>query len=53
MARNGLDRDCPAEIRWERGLVVRWVWRKRKHGKREGVLAVELKKFLLKIKYYL
>lgn len=40
LARNGLGGDCPAEIRWERGLVVRWVWRKRKHGKREGVLAV-------------
>lgn len=30
----------PAEIRWGRGLVVRRDWRKRDHGKREGVLAV-------------
>lgn len=29
LARNGLGRDCPAEIRWGRGLVVRRDWWKR------------------------
>ena len=40
LARIGLGRDCPAEIRWGRGLVVRWDWWKRVHGKRDVVLAV-------------
>ena len=30
----------PAVNRWGRWLRARWDWRKRDHGKREGVLAV-------------